>query len=91
MEKVTNFFFSKILNKEIYNISGQIIGKLKDVILDFSKESPTVMYIQIRNGRKSFYVSAEALDISKDERERYNIKINSETLLVKLPNEKDIF
>jgi Mg/Co/Ni transporter MgtE (contains CBS domain) len=91
MEKVTNFFFSKILNKEIYNISGQIIGKLKDVILDFTKESPTVMYIQIRNGRKSFYVSAEALDISKDERERYKIKINSESLLVKLPNEKDIF
>ena len=54
MEKVTNFFFSKILNKEIYNISGQIIGKLKDVILDFTKESPAVMYIQIRNGRKSF-------------------------------------
>lgn len=91
MEKVTNFFFSKILNKEIYNISGQIIGRLKDFILDFSEEKPTVMYIQITNGRKSFYVSAEALDISKDQKEKYKIKINSESILVKLPNEKDIF
>ena len=55
MEKVTNFFFSKILNKEIYNISGQIIGRLKDFILDFTQENPTVMYIQITNGRKSFF------------------------------------
>ncbi|MDR3594673.1 magnesium transporter MgtE N-terminal domain-containing protein [Clostridium sp.] len=91
MEKVTSFFFSKILNKEIYNISGQIIGKLKDFIIDFSQENPTVIYIQIRNGRKSFYVSAEALDISKDDKEKYNIKINSESLLIKLPNEEDIF
>jgi CBS domain-containing protein len=91
MEKVTSFFFSKILNKEIYNISGQIIGKLKDCIIDFSQENPTVIYIQIRNGRKSFYVSAEALDISKDDKEKYNIKINSESLLIKLPNEEDIF
>eukprot|EP00825_Cyclidium_porcatum_P011978 TRINITY_DN16212_c0_g1_i1.p2 TRINITY_DN16212_c0_g1~~TRINITY_DN16212_c0_g1_i1.p2 ORF type:complete len:419 (-),score=87.41 TRINITY_DN16212_c0_g1_i1:47-1303(-) len=91
MEKVTSFFFSKILNKEIYNISGQIIGRLKDVILDFSQEKPTVMYIQIRNGRKSFYVSAEALDISKDKKEKYKIKIDSESILVKQPDEKDIF
>lgn len=91
MEKLTNFFFSKILHKEIYNISGQIIGKLNDLILDFSQEKPTVIYIQITNGRKSFYLSAEALDISKDEKERYYIKINSESLLIKLPSEKDIF
>lgn len=91
MGKVTSFFFSKILNKEIYNISGQIIGRLKDFVLDFSQENPTAMYIQIRNGRKSFYVSAEALDISKDQKEKYKIKINSESILIKQPDEKDIF
>lgn len=91
MERVTSFFFSKIVNKEIYDISGQIIGKLKDSIIDFSMENPTVKYIQIRNGRKSFYVSAEALHITKDEKEKYNIQINSESLLIKLPNEDDIY
>lgn len=91
MEKLTNFFFSKILNKEVHNISGQIIGKLKDLILDFSKEKPSVIYIQIVNGRKSFYLSAEALDILKDKKGRYHIKINSENLVIKLPDERDVF
>lgn len=49
MEKITNFFVSKIIHKEIHNISGQIIGKLNDLILDFSQEKPTVVYIQITN------------------------------------------
>lgn len=91
MEKITNFFFSKILHKEIHNISGEVIGKLKDFILDFSNEKPFVIYIQITNGRKSFYLSAKDLDISKDEKERYYIKINSENLVLKFPNEEDIF
>ena len=91
MGKITNFFFSKILHKEIHNISGEVIGKLKDFILDFSNEKPFVIYIQITNGRKSFYLSAKDLDISKDEKERYYIKINSENLVLKFPNEEDIF
>ncbi len=91
MEKITNFFVSKIIHKEIHNISGQIIGKLNDLILDFSQEKPTVVYIQITNWKKSFYLSADALDIFKDEREKYHIKINSESLTIKFPGEDDIF
>ncbi|OPJ57493.1 magnesium transporter [Clostridium chromiireducens] len=91
MEKITNFFFSKILHKEIHNISGQVIGKLNDLILDFSQEKPTAAYLQIRNWRKSFYISTEALDIFKDENEKYYIKISSNNLVTRLPNEEDIF
>ncbi|WP_297427883.1 magnesium transporter [Clostridium sp.] len=91
LKKITNFFFSKIIHKEIHNISGQIIGKLNDLVLDFSQEKPTVVYIQITNWRKSFYVSADALDVFKDEKEKYFIKINSESLVTKLPSEEDIY
>lgn len=91
MEKTTNFFFSKILHNEIHNISGEVIGKLKDFILDFSKEKPTVIYIQIKNGRKSFCLSADALDILKDDKERYYIQLKSDNLVLRFPNEKDIF
>lgn len=91
MEKTTNFFFSKILHNEIHNISGEVIGKLKDFILDFSKEKPTVIYIQIKNGRKSFCLSADALDILKDYKERYYIQLKSDNLVLRFPNEKDIF
>ncbi|WP_026888686.1 magnesium transporter [Clostridium beijerinckii] len=91
MEKLTNFFVSKIIHKEIHNISGQIIGKLNDLILDFSQEKPTVVYIQITNWKKSFYLSADSLDIFKDEKEKYHIKINSESLIIKFPSEDDIF
>lgn len=91
MKRTTNFFFSKILNKEVHNISDQTIGKLKDFVLDFNKEKPAIVYVQITSGRKSFYISAEALDVFKDDREKYHIKINSESLVMKFPNEKDVF
>lgn len=91
MEKTTNFFFSKILHNEIHNISGEVIGKLKDFILDFSKEKPTVIYIQIKNGRKSYCLSADALDILKDDKEKYYIQLKSDNLVLKFPNQKDIF
>ncbi|AQR94359.1 magnesium transporter [Clostridium saccharoperbutylacetonicum] len=91
MKRTTNFFFSKILNKEVHNISDQTIGKLKDFVLDFNKEKPAIVYVQITSGRKSFYISAEALDVFKDDREKYYIKINSESLVMKFPNEKDVF
>ncbi|WP_459480982.1 magnesium transporter [Clostridium saccharoperbutylacetonicum] len=91
MKRTTNFFFSKILNKEVHNISDKTIGKLKDFVLDFNKEKPAIVYVQITSGRKSFYISAEALDVFKDDREKYYIKINSESLVMKFPNEKDVF
>lgn len=91
MENVTSFFFSKILYKEVHNISGQVIGKLNDLILDFNQDKPTVIYMQITNGRKSFYVSAEALNILRDEKEKYYIKINSENISVRQPGERDIY
>lgn len=91
MEKVASFFFSKILYKEVHNISGQVIGKLNDLILDFNQDKPTVIYMQISNGRKSFYISADALDILREKKEKYYIKINSESISIKLPSEKDIF
>jgi len=91
MKNVTSFFFSKILYKEVHNISGQIIGKLNDLILDFNQDKPTVIYIQIINGRKSFYISAEALTILKDKKDRYYIEINSESISIKQPSERDIF
>lgn len=91
MEKVTSFFFSKILYKEVHNISGQTIGKLNDLILDFNQDKPTVIYMQITNGRKAFYTSAEALIILKDKKERYYIEINSENIAVRQPDDKDIY
>ena len=91
MKNVTSFFFSKILYKEVHNISGQVIGKLNDLILDFNQNKPTVIYMQITNGRKPFYISAEALIILRDKKEKYYIKINSENISIKQPSEKDIF
>lgn len=91
MENVTSFFFSKILYKEVHNISGQVIGKLNDLILDFNQDKPTVIYMQITNGRKPFYVSAEALNILRDKKDKYYIKINSENISIRQPGESDIY
>lgn len=91
MDKITSTFFSKILHKEILNISGQVIGRLSDLVLDFTQVRPTVIYIRITNGRRAFYVSADALNISKDAKEKHVIKIDSDQLLIKLPTEDDIY
>ncbi|QAA32485.1 magnesium transporter [Clostridium manihotivorum] len=91
MDKATSFFFSKIIKKDIFNISGELIGKLTDFIVDFNHEKPTAKYVQIKNGPKSYYVSLDKFDIFKDSKERYHIKLNTSSLLIDLPSKDVIF
>lgn len=91
MQKSNSFFFSKILYKNIYSISGSVIGKLNDLILDFSSEKPTVKAIEIKNGRRKSYISSESLEIYKDKYEKFIVKIDSTKLLITSPDDDDIY
>ncbi|MCR4436360.1 MAG: CBS domain-containing protein [Clostridiales bacterium] len=82
MKKSNNFFFSKILYKNIHNITGSVIGKLNDLILDFNSPKPTVKAIEVKNGRRLSYISSDFLEIYNDSNERYFIKLNTSSINV---------
>ena len=90
MQKSNNFFFSKILYKNIHNITGSVIGKLNDLIIDFNSPKPTVKTIEIKNGRRLSYVSSDFLEIHKDSSEKYSIKLNTNSINV-MPLPEDEF
>lgn len=91
MHKANSFFFSKILYKNISNVSGSIIGKLNDLILDFDADKPTVKAIEVKNGRRLSYISSDSLEFIKDGSEQYTVRLNSSNILVMPVPENDIF
>lgn len=91
MKKVNSFFFSKIIHRKILNLSGSVVGRLNDFILDFNTDKPTIKALQIKNGRNISYVLPEFLEVYKDDQEGYEIKFNSNNIVFVSVSENDIF
>jgi CBS domain-containing protein len=91
MQTSSNFFFSKILHKKIHNLDDSIIGQLNDLVVDFSSPIPKVRAIVIKNGRRQFFVVADSLEVTRDEKERYHVRLGSANLLFTPVPESDIF
>ena len=91
MKKSNSLFFSKILYKNINDVTGSIIGKLSDLILDFSSTIPMVKAIEIKNGKRKLYVSSDNLEIRNDGSSNYSIKLNTQTLNVMAISYDDFF
>lgn len=91
MQKSTNFFFSKILYKNIHNITGSVIGKLNDVILDFSLSKPTIKAIEVKIAGRLSYVSSDSLEIYNQGSEKYYIKLNTGSISVMPLPENEFF
>lgn len=91
MIKSSSVFFSKILYRNIGDITGSVIGKLNDLILDFSSTRPIVKAIEIKNGKRKLYVSSNNLEIYNDESNNYSIRLNTTTLNVMVMQENEFF
>lgn len=91
MHKSNNFFFSKILYKNIYNITGNVIGKLNDLILDFNSANPTVKAIEVKISGRISYISSNFLEIFNDGRENYSIKLNTSSITYMTIQEDEFF
>ncbi|MDP4088266.1 MAG: CBS domain-containing protein [Bacillota bacterium] len=91
MTKLNNFFFSKIIHKKINNPSGFVIGKLNDLVLDFTTEKPNVKAVEIKNGRHISYILPNSLVISKDPEENLVVTLNSNNVEFVQTSEDDIF
>lgn len=86
----TNFFFSKILHKNIQSYLGAVIGKLHDVVLDFSSSKAVIVALEIKSGNRKTYFSADFFEVYNDGKENYSIKLNTDALKV-LPNPENGF
>jgi CBS domain-containing protein len=86
-----NFFFSKILYKNIYSITGTVIGKLKDVILDFESPKPTVNTIAVKIGGRLSYISSDFLEVYNHGAENFSLKLNTNSINVTQQPENGFF
>ena len=80
LTKSNSFFFSKILYKNIHSVPDSILGKLNDVVLDFSAQKPVISALEVKIGSRVVYVSADFLEIYKDNKEHYMVKLNTDNL-----------
>ena len=60
-----NLFFSKILHKDIHNMDDSVIGNLNDVLIDSRGIKPTLTAIEVKSGKRLFYINCESLEIYK--------------------------
>lgn len=86
-----NLFFSKILYKNIYNLDASIIGNLNDVLIDSSAVKPTVTAIEVKNGKRLFYINCEALQIYRERKDTYTLQLTSQQITFTAPPENAIF
>lgn len=86
----TNFFFSKILHKNILSNPGSVIGKLYDVVLDFSSSKAVIVALEVKSGNRKTYFSADFFEVYNDGKENFSIKLNTDELKV-LPNPENGF
>ena len=85
--KSNSFFFSKLLNQKIYDRQDSLLGKVSDVILDFSEKNPFIITIEIKMGNRKVYVSSGKMQILKDEKENYFLKLDTDhPVMTPIPN-----
>lgn len=91
MQTSTNFFFSKILYKNIHNIDDSIIGTLNDLVVDFTSAKPKVKAIVVKNGKREFFVTSDSLQVGTDDHAHYHVRLASPNLEFTPVPESDIF
>lgn len=91
VKRTSSFFFSKVMNKQVHNISGAVIGVLNDLIIDFDASRPSVKAIEIKNGNSLSYVSADSLEFHSSAKGAYQIILNTSKLSVLDTESSDIF
>ncbi|GMA51026.1 membrane protein [Alicyclobacillus contaminans] len=61
----STFYLSRVLGNRVYTPNGEVVGRLKDFVVDADAIRPKVIAARIRGRRESRFVAFEALDIEK--------------------------
>jgi magnesium transporter len=86
-----NLFFSKILHKDIRNLDDSVIGNLNDVLIDSRGIKPTLTAIEVKSGKRLFYINCEAVEIYRENTNRFHLKLSSPQITFTTPPENAIF
>ncbi len=86
-----NLFFSKILHKDIHNMDDSVIGNLNDVLIDSRGIKPTLTAIEVKSGKRLFYINCESLEIYKTNSNAFLLKLGSQQITFTSPPENAIF
>lgn len=86
-----NLFFSKILHKDIHNIDDSVIGNLNDVLIDSRGIKPTLTAIEVKSGKRLFYINCQSLEITRENSHRFKLKLSSPQITFTTPPENAIF
>lgn len=73
-----NLFFSKILHKDIRNLDDSVIGNLNDVLIDARGVKPTLKAIEVKSGKRLFYITCEALEIYRGNTNTFWLKLGKQ-------------
>lgn len=64
MSAVTTFFFSRIQGNKVYSPTGEVLGKIKDIIVEQTTERPRVIALQVatKDGVKAIDYNCISVD-----------------------------
>jgi len=65
MSFLVTYYLSKIIDKKFFDNSGEPLGKIKDLIVIFSKEKPRVVAIKVKVNGKDRILDFEKFDIRR--------------------------
>lgn len=63
MYSETIFYLSRVLDKKVYNSADDVIGKLRDIIVENVGGKPHVTAFLLRSGMREFLVDAEGISV----------------------------
>jgi len=61
----TIFYLSRVLKKRIYSDSGEVIGRISDIIVDVESGKPQIIAYSLRDGRKQFIADSSNITITE--------------------------
>lgn len=86
-----NLFFSKILHKDIRNLDDSVIGNLNDVLIDSRGIKPTLTAIEVKSGKRLFYINCQNLEIYRSHTNSFWLKLGSQQITFTSPPDNAIF
>ncbi|HWT76984.1 MAG TPA: CBS domain-containing protein [Mobilitalea sp.] len=69
MIETTTFYFSRVLGRKVISQTGEVIGKLQDILVNVQFQKPQVVAIKIKSGNKSKIVDFNNFKILKVDRQ----------------------
>jgi CBS domain-containing protein len=83
-------YFSRVIGRKAFSKTGEVLGKVQDILVNVQLQKPQVVAIKIKSGNKISVVDFSNFKIIK-EKHQYIFKCNSELNLLEDTKENTLF